>query len=166
MPFMTSQIIISVLILTKVIVWGEEPCSPWIWNVETEKCYRKFCDNSTAENAEKICKKFGGHLATICSEEENTFATDLARLNAGKDEILRPTWIGLKRDSSRKKWLWMSGSKCNYRHWAPVEPNDKTGDEDYSHFWTDMSDYRNWNDNRNKRNFHYLCEAPYCPLDD
>ncbi|VDO78187.1 unnamed protein product [Haemonchus placei] len=148
MPVMTSQIIISVLILTKVIVWEQSPCSPWIWNVETEKCYRKFCDKKTAEEAEKSCQKLNGHMVTICSEEENTFVAGLGLHSVPEDNILKWMWIGIKRDSSRKNWIWMSGSKCKYRHWEAREPNDLYGVEDYAHFWTANPTYhRDWADN-------------------
>ncbi|XGW01685.1 hypothetical protein V3C99_014086 [Haemonchus contortus] len=167
MPVMTSQIIISVLILTKVIVWAEEPCSPWMWNVETEKCYRKFCDEKTPPEAEKTCQKFNGHMITICSEEENKFVADFAYLSKNKGGGLFWMWVGLKRDSSRKKFIWMSGSKCKYRHWGETEPNDLYGDEDYVHFWTAAPKYYlDWADNNGNHTFNYMCEAPYCPLDD
>ncbi|XGW01678.1 hypothetical protein V3C99_014082, partial [Haemonchus contortus] len=167
MPVMTSQIIISVLILTKVIVWAEEPCSPWMWNVETEKCYRKFCDEKTPPEAEKTCQKFNGHMITICSEEENKFVADFAYLSKNKGGGLFWMWVGLKRDSSRKKFIWMSGSKCKYRHWGESEPNDLYGDEDYVHFWTAAPKYYlDWADNNGNHTFNYMCEAPYCPLDD
>ncbi|VDO36715.1 unnamed protein product [Haemonchus placei] len=132
----------------------EMPCSPWIWNVETEKCYRKFCDIVHAVEGEKICKKYNGHLVTICSEEENKFVADLGG-------TLNPTWIGLKRGPSRKYWLWMSGSTCKYRRWARSEPNDITGDEDYSHLWVILpNEYRDWNDSENSRPHDYLSSLP------
>uniref|UniRef100_A0A0N4WER9 C-type lectin domain-containing protein n=1 Tax=Haemonchus placei TaxID=6290 RepID=A0A0N4WER9_HAEPC len=167
MPIMTSRIIITVLILTKVIVWGEEPCSPWIWNIETEKCYVKFCDLLKPDEAEKICKKYNGQLLTICSEEENKFVADLARNHPREDGKLHGTWIGLRRDSTRRKWIWRSGSTCEYRKWAFAEPNDVTFDEDYGHLWVyKPNEYRHWNDYRNERSRDFMCEAPYCPLDN
>ncbi len=62
------------------------------------------------------------YLATITSEEENTFVFNLGVEN-------RPIWLGGYQDDGAapaEGWHWVTDEEWNYTNWAPGEPNDWT----------------------------------------
>ncbi|PIO67207.1 lectin C-type domain protein [Teladorsagia circumcincta] len=126
----------------------------------------KFCDVRYANTAEDACKKNGGHLVTICSEEENTFVGYMANFQNDYYNNRINTWIGLYRDPKNKNnWLWKSGETCGYRNWHQHEPNNEGGNEENVHFFS-SHDQLTWNDNQKEEYFYYICERKTCPLDD
>ena len=83
-----------------------------------------------------------GHLATITSEDENTFiATTLA---SGEAEFF--AWIGGHEPADDGVWVWGAGPEIgtqfslyaaptppdNYANWGGIEPNDFAPGEDFA----------------------------------
>ncbi|VDO84177.1 unnamed protein product [Haemonchus placei] len=71
------KILLVIIVLVEASM-GIDPCSPWVVNFQTLKCYRVFCERRSQPEAEKICQEYGGHLATICSKEVNDFAARMS----------------------------------------------------------------------------------------
>ncbi|KAK5964179.1 C-type lectin domain-containing protein [Trichostrongylus colubriformis] len=162
--------IFVVLMHIEIFVWAQEPCTPWIYHLEFQKCYRKYCDVRKFEDAQKVCQQQGGNLVTVCNEAENNFVGFMARVaTAYPNEVYDRTWIGLRRNpNNRKQWQWMSGSTCNFSSWAAAhkEPNDFNGNEDYVHLYSNYEyTYYEWNDISDWP-FHYICERSTCPQED
>jgi hypothetical protein len=88
--------------------------------------------------AKQQCESVGGHLATLTSEAENTFAAALVGPQTG--------WIGAFQPPDTCEpgcgWAWVTGEPWVYQSWAPPAPNEN-GPEDFgetysSGGWNDM----------------------------
>ncbi|KAK5976946.1 C-type lectin [Trichostrongylus colubriformis] len=157
-----------VAMLVEFFVWAQEPCTPWIYRIESHKCYRKYCDDRTPEDAQKVCEQQGGNLVTICDEAENDFVSMMGQVAMSKSEVNGRTWIGYRRNPNNKQeWQWRSGSPCNYTNWAPGEPNN-AGGEDYAELYTFYFkfDRKTWNDDRSTSVLYYICERSTCLQED
>ncbi|KAK5973682.1 C-type lectin domain containing protein, partial [Trichostrongylus colubriformis] len=144
------------------------PCTPWIYNIEFRKCYRKFADIVSPKTAQKVCQRNGGNLVTICSEAENNFVSLIAHVATSYPyQDHERTWIGLRRNpNDRTQFQWLSGSSCNYTHWTTGEPNDKRGKEDWVHLYSEAEGtYNDWND-LNDGPYQFICERSTCPQED
>jgi hypothetical protein len=82
-----------------------------------------------------------GYLATITSDEENTFASNLAGIEA---------WLGGSDQAVEGEWRWMNGPEVDqlftYTNWASFEPNNTSGGEDYLQT-NHAGQAGKWNDN-------------------
>lgn len=92
---------------------------------------------TTWEEASAYCQNLGGYLATITSQEENTFLTSLIT-GAGR----RSAYIGMSDKEEKGNWTWVTGEAFSYHNWRENEPNNDDGDEDYVMIYGDGS----WND--------------------
>jgi hypothetical protein len=100
-------------------------------------------DGISWKNAKIVTEELGGYLATITSEEENTFVYNLIP----KNDLFWTTigggnfgpWLGGyqddKSDEPTGNWKWVTGEPWNYTNWSPLEPNNGGGLEDYLGFF-------------------------------
>ena len=77
---------------------------------------------------EAAAEALGGHLATLTSPAEQSFVYDTFK-------GLGPFWIGLTDAKIEGTFVWVTGERFNYAHWAPGEPN-QDGDEDCVEVYT------------------------------
>ena len=68
--------------------------------------------------AEQFCVEQGGHLVSVCSEEEQYELKKISR---------RGFWFGGMRISEEKNWKWFDGTIWGYQNWFHNQPNNKTG---------------------------------------
>ncbi|WKY08527.1 hypothetical protein Q1695_007784 [Nippostrongylus brasiliensis] len=118
--------------------------SEWTYFSQTNSCFKLFF-NEKWDDAEAFCVEQGGHLASIHSEQENTFVANLARTNKKLTDPNDLTWIGLQADGNG--WKWSDNTTVNYINWAPKQP-DNPGKENCVELAQDESDhgwYENWN---------------------
>ncbi|KAK5974386.1 C-type lectin domain-containing protein [Trichostrongylus colubriformis] len=157
-----------VAMLAENFVWAQNSCSPWIYRIESQKCYRRFCDDLEPEDAQKACEKQGGNLVTICDAEENDFVSMMGYVsNSYPSDANGRTWIGYYRNPNNKEqWLWRSGSTCKYTNWKQGEPS---GDGDYVQLYTwhlgTGENRQFWNDGTVK-GLYFICERSTCPQED
>lgn len=94
--------------------------------------------NWTKANAlaqSRIHNGIGGQLATITSEEENSFLYGL--FQAHNSDGSSNAWVGGFRDENSggsdhsTGWRWVTGEEFTYANWYPGEPNNQGGDEDF-----------------------------------
>jgi len=67
-----------------------------------------------------------GHLATITSEEENTFVASLApeyECPALAGLYLGAIWMA-EGPPLDERWAWLTGEPFEYTNWSPIEPNN------------------------------------------
>uniref|UniRef100_A0A914VB91 receptor protein-tyrosine kinase n=1 Tax=Plectus sambesii TaxID=2011161 RepID=A0A914VB91_9BILA len=72
--------------------------------------------------AEDRCKKWGGHLASIRSKEENDFIQSVHEGNW--------SWIGYNDINVEGTFSWIDGSDSTFTAWSPDQPNDAGKGED------------------------------------
>jgi len=86
----------------------------------------------------------GGYLATLTSDAENTFVFNLAadpqywRLDTTHNFGIGPYLGGLQTNKTSEpggNWAWETGEAWSYTKWAPDEPNNSYGAEDYLQFF-------------------------------
>ncbi len=98
----------------------------------------------TASQAEAVL--LGGNLVTINDKAENDWVYNTFSIYGGE---IRSLWIGLNDVAVENTFDWVSGESPVFTNWAPAEPNNHFGNEDYVHFYTSL--YGNsWNDATNQ----------------
>lgn len=99
----------------------------------------------TASEAEAV--GLGGHLVTINGAAENAWVYSTFGSFGG---VGRGLWIGLTDRTTEGTFTWVSGETSAYRNWAPGEPNNANGTEDYVHVRAPFDDFpARWNDYSN-----------------
>lgn len=110
--------------------------------------YQFFDTPMSWSSAEEMCVSLGGHLISINSMEEQSFAMRLTK-NANAENI----WTGGYYNTLKKKWLWTDGSDFSYTNWdvwynyegeAVSQPDNWSGDEyciRYANQSIDFGDY-------------------------
>lgn len=111
---------------------------------------------------EAYCESVGGHLATIGSEEENTFIYKLV-----KETGLTVALFGFTDQEREGEWKWVDGSPVTYTNWCRVKgkeqpnngsKNDSKEAENYVEFFKDTANGA-WNDCRFGVNtYRFVCE--------
>lgn len=83
----------------------------------------------TWHKVQAYCKRLGGELVKINSNEENEFVLKLVHQH---EPSLKQVWIGLKWVTSH--YIWSDDSVPNYTKWWLGEPNGKAS-EPCSNMW-------------------------------
>ncbi|XP_061172826.1 macrophage mannose receptor 1-like isoform X2 [Saccostrea echinata] len=96
-------------------------------------CFNVTEVQSNFHEAQRICREKGAELASIHSEDENSFISDIS----SKD-----LWIGLVL-SSNAQFAWTDGTPLDFTFWAKDEPNNYLDMEACSHLKLGGV----WNDN-------------------
>lgn len=92
----------------------------------------------TWTEVEAAAVAFGGHLVAINDAAEQAALT----ANFGSAQRL---WIGLSDAANEGVFSWSNGDALTYTNWAPGEPNNWSGIEDYGSMnWLNGSNA--WND--------------------
>ncbi|MEL7248061.1 MAG: HYR domain-containing protein, partial [Bacteroidota bacterium] len=112
-------------------------------------------DATELDTEQAYLATFGGGVATIKSEADNGFATELA--NALNERLL----IGYNDVAEEDVFVWVNGGGTGYTNWDLAEPNDNLGAEDYTELKLDGL----WNDFDNGGNRVFLAELPVSAAD-
>ena len=92
------------------------------------------------DRAQNYCKKSGGHIATLTSQEENDAVYGYLRMIGAKN-----AYFGLTDAGEEGTWKWVTGEEFSYSNWASGEPNGENEKEDYAMFYEKYEDGK-WND--------------------
>ena len=85
--------------------------------------YAVFDLHISWHEAKAHCEALGGHLATITSQEEQDFITELADG--------RYLFLGASDEIAEDTWLWITGEPWDFTYWMEGQPNNYGGAEDY-----------------------------------
>ena len=116
--------------------------------------------------AYKFCEQQGGHLATINSEEEQTFIYNIIKNKSTRSY----TWLGATDWYEEGNWKWITGNKIVYHNWADGEPNNNY-DEDFMMIYNNSG---KWNDGTDiyysdTKAYSFICEfendSLFCTLE-
>jgi len=119
---------------------------------------------STWEEAEALAVSLGGHLATVRTEEEQSWLFDRFGNRGGRSRSL---WIGLHRISPGGDFAWIGGEPVTYTHWLPGQPDDSpvTQGENHVHMLNTANAYGHpagyWNDLASP-NWAFVTFNPLC----
>lgn len=102
-----------------------------------------------------------GHLVDIHDASENMFVRNLI---AGNPQ--NAAWIGLNDIAVEGVFEWTTGAPLTYTNWAPGEPNNAAGGEDFVHMIADFNPptFGRWNDFRDQNIIGYLVEFEPVPV--
>ncbi|MEB3293161.1 MAG: DUF4347 domain-containing protein, partial [Synechococcales bacterium] len=105
----------------------------------------------TWDQAQAEARRLGGNLVTINNAAEETW---LKQTFGGTENF----WIGLNDRTTEGRFVWASGEAVTYTNWAPGEPNNSGGNED----WVTMNfgGSRRWNDWNINSRFRGIIEIP------
>ena len=115
--------------------------------------YEVFNTNMSWTEARRFAEQRGGYLVTITSSDEQAFIESLLSRNG----TVFAYWLGGFRGNDGN-FRWVTGEQFVYTNWAPGEPNNSAGIENYIEFvrntgqWNDVrEDYHrmhiSWNTN-------------------
>lgn len=115
--------------------------------------YYIYDDIDNWEDAMWACKKLGGHLAVITSEEENEEV--YAYLES---KGYSSAYIGayMETVSDSEVWRWETGENMSYTYWADGEPDSDNG-ECYCGAYTTQDDSK-WRALERDYTEYYICE--------
>jgi hypothetical protein len=124
--------------------------------------YEVIGKTTTWKKASDDCKKKGGYLATITSEEEQEFILDLLSKKGKKDSY----WLGGYREGNKaiEGWKWETGEDFTYSNWMPGEPNNSGGNENRLMISRVIASFNykskkgQWNDSPQSDALGYICE--------
>lgn len=103
------------------------------------------------EDAENICKAYGGHLASISSQSDQNFMfTNIKQYTNGH------FWIGYNDRANESVFVWTDGANSTFTNWGYKEPNDYNKNEDCAEI---PGNSGRWNDNDCKKVYSYICST-------
>ncbi len=99
----------------------------------SQSAYEVIAGDYTWEEAKAYCEQHGGCLAAVTSAQEQEKIEDMlldyARENGTE---LYAVWLGAERTQQESQFAWITGEDFSaYQKWAPGEPNNEDGIEDY-----------------------------------
>ncbi|CAD5231748.1 unnamed protein product [Bursaphelenchus xylophilus] len=124
---MTSSWLSRLTLLIGCVVAQQAPCPPgWTYKSHTNQCYLLSSINLPYNEAVEYCKKDGGSLVSLKTQDEYDYVRELYNNNT---KGFYPPWIGLKRDSRwySPVWRWSDGFVAYFTKWLKEEPT-KTAD--------------------------------------
>ena len=115
--------------------------------------YKYYSISLSWTEAEKYCTGLGGHLISINSADEQSFAE---QLSSGAEAV--NIWIGGYR-LPNDGWAWSDGSVFSYTNWdiypdaegeMYIKPDNYWGNEDYIRYSNYSMTYDEWVANKGK----------------
>ncbi|XP_045182689.2 perlucin-like protein [Mercenaria mercenaria] len=126
------------------------------WMSHDSSCYHFSHDLEPWINAQMICQGFGGNLAEVETEKENTFLTNEVKRLKGN------YWLGGNDLSNEGEWQWWNSKEdFMYTNWLPGEPNNYRNGEncvDIRITGTGSHQAIGWWDDQCQKSKLYICE--------
>jgi len=121
------------------------------WNSYGNSCYKVFSESKNWNSAENACIDNSAHLASIHSDEEVDFLSNILNVQS------RYFWIGL--EWKENVYQWSDGSSFDFNNWNSGEPNG-AGSENCAHVYhiPDHGAHDKWNDARCVIDMPYICK--------
>lgn len=139
---MRTLILTAAIATAARVSWGSVMAGPVVNPANGHSYYFLSPNTWTASESEAI--SLGGHLATINDDAEHAFL--LSRFGSFGN-VQRLLWIGLNDSAVEGQFVWVSGEPSTYTNWAPGEPNNVNGNEDFvAMYYPNHSTNGRWND--------------------
>ncbi|CAG5119611.1 unnamed protein product, partial [Candidula unifasciata] len=126
------------------------------WHLYQDSCYSYGEGKVSWTNAQEFCRTYGGNLAEIGSDDEDTFVKNM--LTTRK---VYQAWIGGTDILHEGHWEWISTGNdfSSYANWAPGQPDNSGSAEDCMQYQQSTSGTYIWNDASCNNLFNFVCEA-------
>ncbi|XP_055007218.1 galactose-specific lectin nattectin-like [Boleophthalmus pectinirostris] len=149
----------AALLTPPAVAEGDQDCADG-WTKFDSHCFKFFEEQKTWTEAEKSCHSLNGNLASIHSEDENTFVVGMIVEATGH---LASTWLGGNDAVLEGTWMWSDGSAWDFTAWADSQPDNAGGNEHNMHI-NFNGPY--WNDAPNSVTLPYICakDVPHSAL--
>ena len=118
------------------------------WKEQGDRCYLWSDEKSSWKDAEAFCKKKGGHLASVTSEQVHVYIAD-EKENGGQENL----WIGGSDGEEEGTWRWNDGSPWSFTNWYIDQPNNRA-DQNCLRY---IGDTNKWDDAPCNREHHFVC---------
>ena len=113
--------------------------------------YKVIDFTATWNDAKNKCESFGGHLATITSQEEQHF---IEAMTSNRGEF----WIGMYRVDD-DSFAWVTGEPVSYTNWGAGEPNNYwTWEYDGENAVAMRPDWNDYHENNTEYIKGFVCE--------
>ncbi len=127
----------------QVELWPPAPISPALTNSATGHFYA-LLSPATWTWSERAAVALGGHLTAIGNLAEQNWVYNSFSSFATTNRML---WIGFDDVASEGHFVWSSGDPVTFTYWAPGEPNNYQGNEDFVTIYPpDNPNAAHWND--------------------
>jgi len=94
--------------------------------------------------SERAAAALGGHLASIANKTEQDWVYNSFSGYSGTNRVL---WIGLNDVATEGRFVWSSREPVPFTNWAPGEPNNVNGNENFTAIYEPGHPYASrWND--------------------
>ena len=106
--------------------------------------YKVYNTIMSWHEAKEYAEALGGHLATINSQDEQSFIESLIQ-----GEYKQEYWLGGTDEVQEGEWVWVTGEPFTFTNWASGEPNNSGGIEHYLiiiNTWSNLNLFGLWND--------------------
>ena len=135
-------------------VW---PC-PEGWEENENHCFFFQDPKKSWEDAEKQCKNYGGHLASVTSQKIHYYLLSKVK------QTQLPYWVGGADKMEEGKWLWSDGNPWNFTLWAtrPHQQPDNDGAGENCLEINDGGTPGGWNDDNCEREQNFICNQRIC----
>lgn len=133
------------------------------WEAYGDKCFKRFDEKKSWEDAMAACKENSAHLTKIESKEENAFLLKTF-LQILPGEVMKEAWIGLTDKEKEGTFVWTDGTDPEYTNWADKQPNDEDEEQDCGEiangvFWPGGPPQIGvWNDFQCGNELMYICK--------
>ncbi len=112
----------------QVELWPPVPISPALSNSVNGHFY-VLLSPATWTWSERVAMSLGGHLTAIANQAEEDYVFNSFSTFGGTNRLL---WIGINDVATEGHFVWSSGEPVNFTYWAPGEPNNFQGNEDFT----------------------------------
>ena len=139
--FLALVMILSSIPATSITVSSNSIHSPILTEHFNGHTYAIFDVGMTWREAKTFSESLGGHLATITSQEEQSFIEKIMAKGTKYHY-----WLGGECEENWGEWRWITGEEWNYTNWRVGEPNNAHGQGEYWLQILRLGDFGKWND--------------------
>jgi hypothetical protein len=105
----------------------------WVSNPTTGKTVGLTFGSATWDSSQAVAQYYGGNLATVRDQADRDWLVSNFA-SAWTTTTNTGPWVGYTDRVLEGTWRWISGATNTYAPWAPSQPDNAGGNEDWAHF--------------------------------
>ena len=130
-----------------------EPVSTTYYN---KMIYERYDDRVSWDNAKYSCLSKNGNLCSVLNAAENDYVYNLISSSS-----FNTYWLGASDVETEGNFVWSDSSGMSYTNWAPGEPNNGGGTQDYMQMYINQTDKTlngKWDDEHPTARRGFVCK--------